>query len=131
MSVDYVERARALVGVPFKPQGRDPELGLDCVGLTLEVFGIRGADIRRSYRLRGNRQDEIEGGLTGSFRRVSARRPGDLVLLAVAADQLHFAVLTNRGFVHADARLRRVVETPGEPRWPVIGIFRKRARRKG
>ena len=25
--------ARALVGVPFRLQGRDPVLGLDCVGL--------------------------------------------------------------------------------------------------
>ena len=25
--------ARALVGVPFRLQGRDPALGLDCVGL--------------------------------------------------------------------------------------------------
>ena len=28
------------------------------------------------------------------------------------------------GFVHADAQLRRVVERPGEPPWPVIGIWR-------
>ena len=25
-------RARSLVGVRFRPQGRDPMLGLDCVG---------------------------------------------------------------------------------------------------
>ena len=33
------------------------------------------------------------------------------MLLAAASDQLHLAVRTAKGFVHADARLRRVVET--------------------
>jgi hypothetical protein len=46
--------------------------------------------------------------------------------MTVAADQMHLGVLTANGFVHADARLRKVVETPGEPGWPVIGIYRRR-----
>jgi hypothetical protein len=45
-----------------------------------------------------------------------------------AAEQLHLAVLTDAGFVHAHAGLRRVVETAGMPEWPVIGIYRKRAK---
>jgi len=51
-----------------------------------------------------------------------------LLLMAVAADQVHLGLLTPGGFVHADARLRKVVETPGEPGWPVVGVYRRRTR---
>jgi len=123
-------RARALIGVPFRPQGRDAEQGLDCLGLCLAAFCLSSEAVRSDYRLRGNYRNEIMAALLRSFRRVSSRqkRPGDLLLLAAAADQLHFAVQTDAGFVHADVRLRRVVETPGEPEWPLIGVYRRRVR---
>jgi hypothetical protein len=50
------------------------------------------------------------------------------MLMKVAKDQLHIGVKTNAGFVHAHAGLRRVVETPGAPEWPLLGIYRKRRR---
>jgi hypothetical protein len=70
--------------------------------------------------------------LLRAFRKVSRkqRRNGDLVLMRVADDQFHLGVLTGDGFVHADARLRRIVETPADPAWPVIGIYRRRSRRR-
>jgi murein DD-endopeptidase / murein LD-carboxypeptidase len=121
-------RALALVGVPFRSQGRDPAQGLDCVGLALSACGLPSDMVRNDYRLRGAYLGEIRAVLRAGFRPVSARqrRPGDLLLIKVADDQLHLAVLTGDGFVHADARLRRVVETPGEPGWPIVGIYRRR-----
>jgi lipoprotein Spr len=123
-------RARALVGVPFRPQGRDVEQGLDCVGLCLAAYPLPPATGRRDYRLRGDYRTEIKALLERWFRRVRKKelRPGDMLLLDVAADQLHLAVLTGDGFVHADARLRRVVETPGDPSWPLVGVYRRRMR---
>jgi hypothetical protein len=50
------------------------------------------------------------------------------MLMKVAGDQLHIGVRTDAGFVHAHAGLRRVVETPGMPDWPFVGIYRKRRR---
>lgn len=128
MAAIHAERARALVGAPFRPQGRDTEQGLDCVGLCLLTYGLPTDFGRRNYRLRGDHRAELEAALAGHFRRIGprARRPGDLLLLAVAAEQIHLAVLTNAGFVHADARLRRVVETPGEPDWPRLALYRRR-----
>jgi lipoprotein Spr len=133
MKTNYAAGARALVGVRFRPQGRDPRFGLDCVGLVLTTFGIPAEAVRRNYRLRGDHRKEIGRRIGHWFQRVSKspRRSGDLMLLRVASEQFHFAISTERGFVHADARLERVVETPGEPRWPVIGIFRKRSASKG
>ena len=129
MSHDHEERARALVGTRFRPQGRNPEIGLDCVGLVLAVFDIAPDAVRRNYRLRGDHGPEIERELRRFFSRARGeqRRPGDLMLLAVSADQFHFGICTSAGFVHADARIGRIVETPRSPPWPVLGTFRKRA----
>lgn len=126
----HADRARALVGVPFRPQGRDAGQGLDCAGLALAAFGLPAEFVRNDYRLRGDHRTEIEAGLRSHFRRVGRRqvRAGDLLLLSVSKDQAHLAVLTEAGFVHADARLGRVVETPGAPSWPVIAAYRRRVR---
>lgn len=128
MAIVDAARARALVGVPFRAQGRDPATGLDCVGLALAACELPAGLVRADYRLRGDHRAEVKRVLFQHFRRVSRRqrRAGDLLWLAVADDQMHLAVLSDNGFIHADARLRKVVETPGGPEWPVIGIYRRR-----
>jgi hypothetical protein len=131
MGIEHAERARALVGTRFRPQGRGVG-GLDCVGVVLATYEIRPAEVRQDYRLRGSHRAEVEQSLSKSFRRIArnAARPGDVMLFAVADDALHLAVRTATGFVHAHAGLRRVVETPGEPAWPLLGIYRKRVRNR-
>jgi hypothetical protein len=44
---------------------------------------------------------------------------------------MHLGIMTDRGFVHADARLGKVVETPGLPIWPTIAVFSRRVRARG
>lgn len=128
MKIDYAERARTLVGTPFRLQGRGIE-GLDCVGVALATFGVPPEDVRRDYRVRGDHETEVSAFLARDFRRVAARqlRPGDLMLMRVSSDQLHLGVRTAAGFVHAHARLRRVVETPGRPEWPILATYRRRS----
>lgn len=131
MTMDHAERARALLGARFRAQGREAKTGLDCVGLAIVAFRLQGEPIRRDYRLRGDYRRELMAAMLKYFRRVSRRRrrPGDLLLMQIAPEQLHLAIQTPAGFVHADAGLGRVVETPGEPRWPVLAAFRRRVRR--
>lgn len=126
---EVVKRARAVVGSPFRPQGREPRIGLDCVGLILSAFDISQETVRRDYRLRGGHRLEVEAALMQRFGRISLdkSRPGDVLLCAIASDQVHLAISCGASFVHADARLRRVVETPGKPPWPIIGAYRPRA----
>ena len=133
MKNDYAGRARALVGTRFRPQGRVPELGLDCAGLVLCAFRLPGDLVRRDYRLRGDHRAEMTRELVRVFRQIrpSRQRSGDLLLMQVAEDQIHLGILTETGFVHADARLGHVVETPGLPVWPIIAVFRRRARPQG
>ena len=126
-----VERARALIGCRFRPQGRDPQTGLDCIGLACAAYRVPTTEIPFDYRLRGNHYGQLVNGLRPWFRRVAKAggRAGDLVLLEVAPDQFHVAVLTHAGFVHADARLRKVVEAPGTPIWPILSVHRRRKRK--
>ena len=129
MTTDYAERARALVGTRFRPQGRGPE-GLDCVGVILATFGIDPSRVRKDYRIEGGDGAELDAALLQHFRRVSPRElaAGDVIVMRPDARQLHLGVRTDAGFVHAHAGMRRVVETPGDPEWPVAGIYRKRVR---
>jgi hypothetical protein len=125
--MDFAERARALIGTPFRLQGRSRE-GVDCIGVAVIAFDVAGESFRRNYRLRGDHAGEVRHQLEPFFRRVPATqiRSGDLMLMQVSSDQLHLGVRTAGGFVHAHAGLRRVVETPGAPDWPVLGVYRRR-----
>jgi murein DD-endopeptidase / murein LD-carboxypeptidase len=129
MMLDYAERARVLVGTRFRPQGRADD-ALDCIGVVVRTFELDAVAIRKNYRLRGDHRSELERGLLKQFRRVATRklRPGDVMLLRVAHEQVHLGVRTNGGFVHAHAGIGLVVETPGLPEWPVLGVYRKRTR---
>ena len=130
MSNVDADRALALVGTPFRAQGREPRTGLDCAGVAICAFAQPPEQFRRDYRLRGNHRDALHAALQAHFRRVprSQCRGGDLMLLRVAADQLHLAIRTPVGFVHADAGIGHVVETPGIPRWPLLAVYRRRKR---
>ena len=96
--------------------------------MVLLTYGIAVNSVRRNYRLSGDHRSEIERELTRHFRLVRGDgiRDGDLMLFAVSPKQLHFGIRTNGGFVHADARLGRVVESPAPPQWPVLATFRRR-----
>jgi lipoprotein Spr len=127
LNADFAERACALVGTPFRPQGRCAR-GLDCVGVAIATFDLPSEAVPRNYRLRGEHIDQMRDHLRRYFRHVPLTwlRAGDLMLMRVSDDQLHLGVRTAAGFVHAHAGLRRVVETPGMPAWAILGAYRKR-----
>ncbi|USI71478.1 peptidoglycan endopeptidase [Sphingomonas morindae] len=131
MSGAVVARARRCLGTAFRGHGRRPGEALDCVGLA--AFALAVPDPPGGYALRG-------GGAAGAAAAIGAAGlapvrdgglPGDLLLLATGPHQLHLAIASAAGFIHADAGLGRVVEVPGPPPWPVIGRFRRATRRAG
>lgn len=126
-AAQIVARARMLIGTRFRPQGRDPSTGLDCVGVILRAFEIEPSEVRRNYRIRGQHLREIHSEASRRLARISVeqRQPGDLLCFELADDQLHLGVECGTSFIHADAGLRRVVETPGPARWPLVGVFRR------
>ena len=126
-------RGRALIGTRFVAQGRDPAIGLDCVGLALLAYDLEAAGVSDDYRLSGTHRGAILDFAKARFRRVprARRRAGDLLLLRPGAAQWHLAIWTGDGLIHADIASRKIVERPGPPAWPVAAVLRSRARIKG
>lgn len=128
MSGDHVAAAAlATVGARFRLHGRDPGEGLDCVGLAahaLAAGGWRGGAVPTGYAVRGGDRGRVAALLDAALVRCAGDGTGDILLVAAGPGQLHLAVRTERGIVHADAGLRRVVERPGPLPWPVIGAWR-------
>jgi murein DD-endopeptidase / murein LD-carboxypeptidase len=116
-------RARALIGTRFRLHGRDPASGIDCVGLIARV--IRREEVAPTgYAMRGGTADSWSAMMDAvCVRRWSNLRAGDVLLLEAGPHQFHLGIWSGNGLVHADARLRRVVETPGPLPWPMIGAW--------
>ena len=124
---EIVARARALIGVRFRPQGRSAEHGLDCIGVAMMATNIPASKVRRDYGLRSDDREELNRELDArGFIRIApvAAAEGDMLLVQSGPAGLHIVVLTDSGYVHADARLRRVVEVPGQGPWPILSAWR-------
>lgn len=121
-----LDRARGAIGAKFRLHGRSIAGGLDCVGLAGLAYG---ADAPRGYALRsGDPAAVIAGIAAAGLVRVVDARPGDLVLFRAGPGQLHLAIASEEGVIHADASLRRVVERPGMPPWPELMRWRREPR---
>ena len=119
--------ALSLVGSPFRLHGRNPHYGLDCVGLVEQSLRRAGQSVQAPIQY-GLRMGSIEHLLTfaerahlhavGDRLACPQSRPGDILLVRPGPAQFHLLVsLTDRGFVHAHAGLRRVVHSPTPPEW--------------
>ena len=125
-----VERAALdLIGIPFSLHGRSVESGLDCVGLVghcLSAVGKKSA-VPADYRLRGQYADRACAYFDDlQFSQVSDASvvAGDILLLEPGARQIHLAVVTPKGAVHAHMGLGRVVVTPLPLPWRIIAQWR-------
>ena len=105
-----------MVGVPFRTQGCDPAMGVDCVGLVWAAYAAVGQSLLRpvDYPLRGWARARVEAALAeaGFVPVVREPRDGDVALIAFAAGQFHLGLIGPGSLVHAHAGLRQVVEAP-------------------
>jgi cell wall-associated NlpC family hydrolase len=120
-----VAAARGALGVRFRLHGRDAD-GLDCVGLAALAMRAAGAGgaVPSGYALRTDDVAQVVAVIEAAgLVAATDVEAGDLLLLRAGPGQLHFAIQTEDGMIHADAMLRRVVERC-ELAWPVIGRWR-------
>lgn len=122
-----VAAARAGIGTRFRPQGRVPGLGLDCIGVAL--LAARGARVPLpplpAYALSGDHGERLGAALAAlGCRPVPGARPGDLIVMEPAPGRRHLAVLSEAGIIHAHAGLGRVVEGPLPADWTLLGAWR-------
>ncbi len=123
------QTALDLIGIPFLLHGRSADAGLDCVGLAGLCLSAVGKDaaVPTDYRLRGQHIERACAYFDGrQFSRVSDGSvvAGDILLLEPGVRQIHLAVMTSKGAVHAHMGLGRVVATPLPLPWPTIAQWR-------
>ncbi len=119
--------ARSAMGAKFRLHGRAPADGLDCIGLVAHALAAGGfaGEVPTGYALRGGVPAHVAALLDAAgLERVAEEAAGDVLLLATGPGQLHLAIATGDGCIHADAVLRRVVERPGALPWPILGRWR-------
>lgn len=121
--------ARELLGVPFLHQGRDPAIGLDCVGVAIAAARACGVQVidRAGYG-RTPIGDEVRrgssGGLLGAIdeqpglRRVRrAPAAGDVLVLRFARSPQHVAICAGETMIHGWESVGRCVEHPLDATW--------------
>ena len=121
--------ATSMIGAPFRLHGRDPEFGVDCVGLvacSLESIGMHPVP-PASYSIRNTSIIGLLGCAEASG--LAPVQPpietGDIVLVKPGPAQHHLLIADEAvGFIHAHAGLRQVVRMPAPLPWPVIAAWR-------
>lgn len=111
------ERALALVGTKFRHQGRNLDVGLDCLGVIIRTYLVQERELAR-YRMSDGSWDEIERELAPWFDAISSQSEAqccDLVVYRLPRC-FHFGVLCGSCLVHADPSAGRVVARPAHVR---------------
>jgi cell wall-associated NlpC family hydrolase len=127
---ELAHAAEGFVGASFRLHGRDPIMGLDCVGLVLLAMAEIGRPIRLpvGYQLRTLEPERFLRlpAAAGFFTPDDPElEDGDVLVFAPGPAQLHVAIVAiGGGIIHAHAGLRRVVRTPFPLPWPAIGHWR-------
>jgi cell wall-associated NlpC family hydrolase len=125
--------AARLIGAPFRLNGRDPDFGLDCVGLVqyaLEATGITLAGLN-GYRLRNHSIDRfLQVAENAGLKTISGTIvTGDIVLVTPGPAQHHLLVIEDdRNFIHAHAGLRKVVRSMLPAPWSILSTWRAEPR---
>ena len=116
MSAAIVGAARDLIGVRWRHQGRDPQTGVDCVGLCLFALKAAGFSLPHipDYPRRHN-GSLLLSALQRHLTRVpvAALASGDIGLFQESGLPIHVGILSREGeaaVIHAHARRRKVVE---------------------
>lgn len=111
--------AERLVGCRFRLHGRDPETGLDCIGLlaaSLRAIGCK-ADFPTGYRLRTSAWPGLADMAAdhGFAIATGTAAPGDVLFLRPGPGQLHLAITAPAPgwLVEAHAGLGKVALRPG------------------
>ena len=110
------QAAEDFIGVPFRPGGRDPATGLDCLGLVLAALdraGFAAPAISSGPWRRLSHSDTLALLPLHGFRPVQGQTTAGDLLIARTGPGQHHVLVHGRGAyaIHAHAGLRRVVRT--------------------
>ena len=116
-----VAEARSFIGTPFLHQGRMKGVGVDCIGLVIEVARKLGM-VAPDFDVNGYGR-EPDGTLLDQLAQHLSRtseaemKPGDVVVVRFAGDPQHVGIVSpylyegRRAIVHASSTIGGVIET--------------------
>jgi cell wall-associated NlpC family hydrolase len=111
-----VRSARQRIGTPFKHQGRKAGIGLDCIGLVVDVFkefypDIVNLDMTNYSRIPN--KNKLKETLDLLLQPVDLYEAyaGDIILFAYGKEPQHVGILTENSVIHAYASVGCVIET--------------------
>ncbi len=123
MSTPAVIAARALIGVPWRHQGRNPDVGIDCAGLIVLAFGFPP---ERDFTAYGRMPHDglLEQHLAAVFGPPidGDLKPGDVVAMAYGRVIRHVGIVGDYvhgglSLIHTDSTLGHVTEHPLDGKW--------------
>ena len=131
-SAKFVAAVEALIGTPFLHQGREPAIGLDCVGVPMaaaEAVGHRLLVPEGGYSLHPQ-EDKLTAGLWVVAKPVGGgieeAKPGDILQITAGRQACHCGVYVGANvMVHANRRAKKVCRSVVEP-GKVKGVWRLR-----
>ena len=121
-----VDAARRYLGVPFLHQGRDPAVGIDCIGLG--VLALRDCGITVEDHTDYGRDPHdglLEARVTAALGAPipqDTMQPGDLVAIDYVGATRHLAIVGDYlygglSLIHTDSMVGRVVEHRLDAKW--------------
>lgn len=126
--------ARQYMGVPFLHQGRNPKVGIDCIGLLRLCVDDSGAQLSHHDRTdydRNPAHGALERQLQAAFGApVCCLQPGCVVSIDFKGETRHVGVIAENGgaltLIHTSSSVGRVVERRMTPayRKNITGIYR-------
>ena len=123
MTTDILTAARQCLGTPFRHQGRQVGVGLDCAGVAIHVaraIGVAHLDVSGYGRTPAHGQLEQALEDQPCLERVPSpydRQPGDLLLMRFARDPQHLAICAGETMIHGWESVGRCVEHPLDATW--------------
>jgi len=131
-AAEIIAAARQCLGAPFRHQGRSLTTGMDCAGVALHVaqaIGCEALDVSGYGRTPANGQLEATLDTQPDLVRVldiASRQPGDLLLMRLARDPQHLAVLCGDTIVHAYATVGACCEHLLDEAWErrIVRVYR-------
>lgn len=125
---DIIAAARKELETPFRHQGRQPGMALDCAGLVVAVarsLGIDPVDVSGYAR--------VPSGILQSILdqqpclvRVVTMQPGDILLMRFRGDPQHLAIYAGDTIIHSYETVGRCCEHDFTDLWRrrVVAIYR-------
>ncbi len=124
-----ITAARGCLDTPFHHQGRQPGIGLDCIGLI--VMSLRAVNItvhdRTDYGQRPDGTSLIAALLAHGAEKTESLAAGDILVFRYDGQPQHVALATSATtMIHSFAPAGRVVETLIGPYWQrrLSGVYR-------